>query len=430
MKKIFLILFILLNGCSLKPDFLIPENLNNQPYNLVPKPPITKIQVKDFISLPGFNNFPDKIINLNLIQSATLEEFFQILIDQKINIVLDLKEKSEEIINIPNYSGSLKKLLKSIQLTHGLFFTYEDNILICKVVSPVYIKVLMPDMQKQLIKLLNSFNVTDVFYDSLSSRIVFNTDYFTYKSILNYFKNNNYLSIVFFDVMILEKEKNHVLEHGFDWESLSVNLQRLSKIPFSLHLSGSSHGSYSVSFGNNNFSLSSIVNSIDSLKSFEILQSARISACNGFAAKLDVSNKIPYVKSINISSVGDTSKTVTTYDFGSVSSGLLLELKPQVTDSLISLFFNCEIQSVNEFLEVGTVNQQVKQPVVLTRNFSNQIIIVPGEAVLIGGLKYQKGGINKQSLSFLKKIGLQRNEVKTFFVSVVIKSEVIQYEFI
>jgi hypothetical protein len=329
---------------------------------------------------------------------------------------------------MPSYHGTLKNLLQSLQISHGLFFKYRQGVLIVRRTSPAYVKVLMPGTQENLMKLLNSFGVQESFYDELSSRIVFNTDYYTYLTIYDYFKNNPYLTLVVFDIMILESQDSNKYKHGIDWSQLTANLSKLYDNSFDFSVTGSDDV-FSLNLGAGHLSLQSVVESLDELKNFTVLQSARLSVVNGSTVELDVSEKIPYVKEITVSSIDDSSDTVAQgYEFGNVSSGLILTLKPSVSGNIISTRFSGEIQSLIEFLEVGTQPNLVRQPQMSIRKIDNQIVFRAGETTLIGGLKYNKGSVSRSSLSWLKA-GLDNQETMQFSVSILINSEVIRYVF-
>uniref|UniRef100_UPI0005514FDB hypothetical protein n=1 Tax=Desulfobacter vibrioformis TaxID=34031 RepID=UPI0005514FDB len=326
------------------------------------------------------------------------------------------------------YHGTLKTLLQSLQISHGLFFKYKSGVLIIRKTSPAYVKVLMPGTQENLIKLLSSFGVQESFYDELSSRIVFNTDYYTYLTIYDYFKNNPYLTLVVFDIMILESQDSHKYKHGIDWSQLTASLTDLYEDPLKFNVTGSDDG-FSLNLGGGHLSLQSVVESLDELKDFTVLQSARISVMNGSTAELDVSEKIPYVKEITVSSIDGATDTVAQgYEFDTVSSGLILKLKPSVSGNIISTQFTGNIQSLIEFLEVGTEPNLVRQPQISIRKIDNQIVFRAGETTLIGGLKYNKGSVLRSSLSWLKT-GLDNQETTQFSVSILINSEVIRYVF-
>ena len=134
----------------------------------------------------------------------------------------------------------------------------------------------MPGTQENLIKLLSSFGVRESFYDELSSRIVFNTDYYTYLTIYDYFKNNPYLTLVIFDIMILEAQDSHTYKHGIDWSQLSSSLTDLYEDPLKFSVTGSDDG-FSLNLGAGYLSLQSVVESLDELKDFTVLQSCRSS---------------------------------------------------------------------------------------------------------------------------------------------------------
>lgn len=450
--------FVFLTGCAHSP-FTVPVNDKHLALDLQRSAQTVKeITVKDFIKFDDdLDTIPDKItVSINLISPVPLCDFFQILIDQGINIVADFgcyadveyvedsdsspnsektnkPEKTKTVnyqtISLPAYHGTLKTLLKSLQISHGLFFKYKQGVLIIRNTSPAYVKVLMPGTQENLIKLLASFGVEDSFYDELSSRIVFNTDYYTYLTIYDYFKNNPYLTLVVFDIMILESQDSQSYKNGVDWSQLAANLSSLYSDPLTLGVTGSSDG-FAINLGAGHLSLQAVIESLDELKKFTVLQSARISIMNGFTAELDVSEKIPYVKAVTVTSVDGSSDTVAQgYEFDTVSSGLILKLKPSVTGNVISTQFTGNIQSLVDFLEVGSEPNLVRQPQLSIRKIDNQIVFRAGETTLIGGLKYNKGGVSRSSLSWLK-MGLDNQETMQYSVSILINSEVVRYVFI
>jgi len=458
MKYFYLIITLILCAGCVQPSFKVPVYNEHKPLELHRnKPTVKQILVKDFIKFDDdLDKIPDDIqVSINLTAPVSLCDFFQILIDQGINIVADVgcyveqdtqkkdsslgdlnsksvSKKKEtprlQTVSMPAYHGTLKILLQSLQISHGLFFKYKQGVLIIRKTSPAYVKVLMPGTQENLIKLLNSFGVQDSFYDELSSRIVFKTDYYTYLTIYDYFKDNPYLTLVVFDIMILESQDSHTYKHGIDWSQLTASLTDLYEDPLKFSVTGSDDG-FALNLGGGHLSLKSVVESLDELKDFTVLQSARISVLNGSTAELDVSEKIPYVKEITVSSIDDSSDTVAQgYEFGTVSSGLLLKLKPSVSGNIISTQFTGNIQSLIEFLEVGTEPNLVRQPRISIRKIDNQIVFRAGETTLIGGLKYNKGSVSRSSLSWLKT-GLDNQETTQFSVSILINSEVIRYVF-
>jgi len=452
MKSIHLIIVLIFCfGCS-KSGVPVPTYSEHKPLDLQRGVSTVKnIVIKDFIKFDDdLDQIPDNIkVSINLTSPVPLCDFFQILIDQGINIVADIgcyidelssdeKEASLNVkkqekpklqtVSMPSYHGTLRNLLQSLQISHGLFFKYKSGVLIVRKTSPAYVKVLMPGTQENLIKLLTSFGVNESFYDELSSRIVFNTDYYTYLTIYDYFKNNPYLTLVIFDVMILEAQDDFEYNQGIDWSQIAASLSELYSNPFTASLSGSDD-SFIINLGAEHLSLQSVVKSLEELKNFSVLQSARISILNGSTAELDVSEKIPYVKEITISALdGATDNVAQGYEFGTVSSGLLLRLKPSISGNIISTQFTANIQSLVAFLKVGTAPNIIQQPQISTRKIENQIVCRAGETTLIGGLKYNKGSVSRSSLSWLE-LGLDNKEIKSFSVSILINSEVVRYVF-
>lgn len=450
MKRLILLIILFSFGCAAKTPFVVHQDL--KPVSMVKNNNygVREIKIKDFLTLEAnLNDIPFGMpVVINLVQPITLNDFFQLLIDQGINIVADLnppeqkssktvgqpgtktvKATPEKKISMPSFNGELRNLLKSVQQSHGLFFTYKNDVLVVRQDSPAYVKVIMPGIQVNLIKLLSSFGVDNAFYDELSSRIVFKTDFHTYTTIADYFRNNGYLTLAYFDVIILETAENQKYDHGFDWSGFAALLEDVVSTPFTGGIVAGLDGSFNLTFGKDNFSLESVFKSLNSSSEFEVLQSARVSALNGSVCSLDVSEKIPYIESVTIAALeGSTDGVTSGYEFNTVSSGLTLKLKPTINGNLISLSFDAQIQSVNEFLEVGTSGNKIQQPVVQTRNLKNQIVFNAGDTALIGGLKYTKGGQEKSGLSFIKS-GFRSNENKSFYISILIKSEVVRYVF-
>ena len=453
MKYIHLIiLLVLCVGCS-KPTISVPTYTEHKPLDLQRSTAtVRNIIINDFIKFDDdLDQIPDSIkVSINLTAPVPLCDFFQILINQGVNIVADIgcyiekkidkksdsplqtvskKEQPKlQTVSMPSYHGTLKNLLQSLQISHGLFFKYKSGVLIVRKTSPAYVKVLMPGTQENLIKLLSSFGIQESFYDELSSRIVFNTDYYTYLTVYDYFKDNPYLTLVVFDIMILEAQDDYEYHHGIDWSQIASSLSEIYTKPLDVSLTGSDN-SFVFNLGGGHLSLQAVVKSLKEFQDFSVLQSARISILNGSSAELDVSEKIPYVKEITVSSLDDgTDNVAQGYEFDTVSSGLLLMLKPSISGNIISTQFTANIQSLVDFLEVGTSPNVIKQPQISLRKIENQIVCRAGETTLIGGLKYNKGSVSRSSLSWLK-FGLDSKEIKSFSVSILINSEVVRYVF-
>jgi len=426
-KSIFVILSLFFLSCVHDP-INTPENTVEK-YPELSKP-ITHHIIENFITVDDdLEKIPETEIKITLTEPVKFSVLFLILQSQGINIIGNLPDKE---IQIPSYSGNLRQFLKSLQMSYGLFFRYADNTLIVKDTSPVYVKVLMPGTGEALQKLLSNLGVKDSYYDELSSRIVFQSDFFTYDRVQSYFSDNSYLSLVVFDVMILEKEESDDKINGFDWSQFNTVLKDLSS-PGSLSIAGDGSGVFSLKIDSSFASLASVYKNLSTISNFKILQSARVSTINGSECKLDVSEKIPYVSKINISSLatfqGGAGNTVQGFEFSNVSNGLILTLKPVVSDNIINLAFDAKIESLTKFIEIGSSTQTIQQPIVSTRGLKNQVVIRPGETSLIGGLRYSKGSLLDKSLTFLDSFGVRSTGVRTFSIQVLLRSELIRYTF-
>lgn len=426
MKKIIFIFILILAGCKTSAVKLPEDDL--KPFDK-PRQSIREFFIEDMVKIDDdLSKVPDKQVVILLNQPVSFRDFFQILIGQGINIVADFDQ--EKMISVPRFEGDIKTLLRSIQITHGLFITYDDGVLVLREKSPCYVRVLMPGMQDSMIKLIESFGIEKTHYDSLSSRVVFLSDYFTYRKIKSYFENNPYLSLVVFDVMILENEESSDYKNGIDWHQLALNLSELSTDPFSASLEGeTASDSFSLKLAGPKFSLDQVFYSLSQHKKFKVLQSARISSLNGSDCELNVTDEIPYVEKIELSALSDVSATtVKGYEFGTESSGLILKITPAISGDVISLKFQADITSLVGYLEVGDSDNRVQRPIITLRKIQNEMLLNPGETFLIGGLRYNKGSLESSGPNFAD--GYRADESRAFSVSVLIRSELLRYVFI
>ncbi len=412
--------------------------------------PVQIKKIKGFITTnDGLSQIADQTVTISMDSELSLADFFQLLVYQGINVVTRFTEQPEpqeetqkskkdtpsvikEKIYISKYEGSLKNLLKRVQLSSGLFYDYSDSVLIVKEKSPVYVKVIMPGIQDDLIKLLESYGIQNAYYDKLSNRIVFESDYFKYLKLQEYFKNNNYLTLVNFDVLVLESESEDIKDHGVDWSKFSAVLgEALDQKALIGLRSNAGDGTYSFSLDWGLLSLDGFYHNLQQLHEFKIVQSARISSLNGSECILDVSEKVPYVSEVTIGALNDNSDNlVQGFKFDSAVNGLVITLKPSVVNDFISLKFKAEIQNISEFIKVGT-ESQFQQPVLSVRNINNDLIITPGIVQLVGGLKYNKGDIRTSGLiDVSQKLGLRSVSDREFTLSVLLRSEIIKYVFI
>lgn len=417
-------------------------------FNQLKQAPVRVKKVRGFITTEdGLSKIADRPVSITMDTQLSLNEFFQLLVYQGINVVTRFSEQPEpkkdtnkkdkqhkplikDKIYISKYTGSLKKLLKRVQLSAGLFYDYSDSVLIVKETNPVYVKVIMPGIEDELIKLLESYGINNAFYDRLSNRIVFESDYFKYSKLKDYFKNNSYLTLVNFDVLVLESESEKIKNHGIDWSKFSLVLDEILNRKAILNLkSPAGDGSYSLSFDWGPLAVDGFYHNLQQLHDFKIIQSARISSLNGSECVLDVSEKVPYVSEVTLGSLNDNS-LVQGFKFDTAVNGLVITLKPSVVNDFITLKFNAEIQNISEFIKVGT-ESQFQQPVLSVRNINNDLIITPGAVQLVGGLKYKKGDTRSSGLiDVSQKLGLRSGLDREFTLSVLLRSEIIKYVFI
>ena len=428
MNRLFFIFIIFFAGCAHHPQNDISDADQEKFFKPVTKIPIREVRINQFITTDDhFENIPDKIIDISFTQPVLLSDLFLSLAQQGVNIFVKIDQ--DKTVLLPSFQGSFRSFLQSLQASYGLMYDFKKDVLIIRDHGPVYVKVLMPGLSEKLIALINSFGGQNAFYDELSARIVFDADFYVYSKIRSYFENNGYLTLVIFDVMILESETDRNFDTGFDFERLAAMLSESTSAKSNIELTGSSNG-FALSVKGDNVSFDSILHNLKKIQNFSIMQSARVSTLNGFSSKIDVSEKIPYVSQVELTTLNNSDDLIQSYSFDRASSGLIVSLKPSIIDDFISLDFNCTISNVTSFLEVGTKEQLISQPIYTERNLVNQLIFQPGMTVLIGGLRYQKNNNLRSELIIKPTAGYSSETDKTFTVSVLIRAELVKYLFI
>lgn len=424
-----ILIFFIFLGCGQKFGNLEKPITGHERYYSASESPVVVHSITDFIITDEkFDEMPDLNVDINLTEPITFDILFQLLISQDVNVLADFE--SDQKISIPKYKGSVKDFLKNIQQSFGLFFLYRNGCLIVKQKTTVFLKVLMPELKDKLINILLTFGIDKAFHDSLSSRIVFETDYYTYQKVKDYFYNNPYLTFCVFDIMVLESQNKKENESGLDWHSITALLGDLGTNPFQINVNGDANSGFTFGVESDYLSIQSVFKSLESVADFKVVQNARLSTLNGTTGTLDVSEKIPYVSSIDLGSLNDSSDTVVQgYEFDTATSGLIIELTPTILENLISISFESKIQSLIEFLEVGSSLQTVQQPVLAIRNIKNQIVTSPGKTILIGGLQYKKGGSTYKSIQLVDS-GLSQYESKIFSITVLLRCELVKYVFL
>jgi len=431
-KKLLIVLCCFFIGCSstgLKSPVVKDDFYNDKFYKHLA---VERIEIENFLVVrDDLLLVPDFKIKIDLAEALPVFDFFKYLSVQKINIIYnsDLEKESDLTIALLSFSGTLRELLQALRHTYGFFYTYNDNVLVVKMTSPVFVKVLMPGMEKSIKDLLFAYGIPDSFYDFISGRVVFQTDYFRYKKIHDYFLNNSYLSLVTLDVLILETEVSESESQGVDWSKLSFLLtESLSSVVTAGSLKPA-HDGFILQFADKNVSFDTVLKNIKKKMDFKVVHSARVSMLNGSDYVLDVSDKIPYVSEMSFASLSDRSENLSqNFKFANVSSGLVLNLQPFVNDNLIFLKCAAHMQTLVDFLKVGSGASTVSQPVISTRNIENNVLLVPGQVCLVGGLKYAKMINAKAGLSFLA--GFASQEYRNFALTFLIRPELKQYIFI
>ncbi len=415
LKKIML-LTLILAGCAL-PEKSMPK-LPFEPMEFTEKTfTISEIvHIEDYLA-----RIPDRQVDIDVHNTLKLRDFISVLTAAGINIIANISPETE--ITVPKYSGDIKPLLKGIQESHGLHFYFSNNTLSIREKLPVSVLVLFPETKENVIALVQSFGVENPFYDASTSRVVFESDYITYMRIKDYFAAAHTLNFVVMDVVIIETDETESIESGIDLKTLAASMGAIGLKDLA-QVAGLTDGGFLLKLQGHNVDLQAAIKYFQDKGHYRIIQNARLSTINGHQAVLDISDKIPYVDSIQITSLSDNAENVQAYTFASVSSGLVLTVTPIVHPGIIAISFDCRLQNVKDFLQVGPADQQISRPVTSVRSIKSTIGVTPGEIVIVGGLKYQ--GVSRASHTLIKpQIGSESLESSILHLSIVLRASIV-----
>ncbi len=425
MKQLFITVLILLTGCAQTDKIKIPKDNPYRPMAYTAK----EIDIDSVVSNDDqLTNIPDKEINLSLIKTVTLQQLFEILNDNGVNIISNIQ--SERLVTLPYFKGDVKEFLSSLQKSHGLFYQVHGKTVIITEKQPVYITVMFPGIHEHLIETLKAIGIENPYYDVSSSKIAFVTDFKTYSKVKSYFLKNGLVTLCYMDITVIENAIAENESFGIDWKQLALSVSQTVGSTEAV-LKSLAAGGYQLTFADDKFRFSTLFHSLSDKANLKVLQNARLSTVNGKLCILDVSEKIPYIEEITVGSLNQNSNNaVQGFKFSEVDSGIVLKLKPIVLNDLVSLEIESTIQTVIEFINVGNEDVQIKRPVTTVRNLKTDVAIKAGETALVGGLRYKRTVQSNEGLYRAMKFGKRDVTLKTFDISILVRPTIVHYNLI
>lgn len=183
-----------------------------------------------------------------------------------------------------------------------------------------------------------------------------------------------------------------------------------------LALSGSG---MQLTINNPSFSFSGVLQFLDTYGKTSTLQNVLVRTLAGTKVKLENNTEIPYVSNVGVGAVGSSSNASTTVGTASTStanSGITLTLSPyyDYQTGQVTISIKVEINAVLGFnqLSAGSQLGSLTQPTTQTEELTSLIKVLPGQPVILGGLRYRTLSDNRQGLPWLASHGFASKDVQ------------------
>ncbi len=183
-----------------------------------------------------------------------------------------------------------------------------------------------------------------------------------------------------------------------------------------LTLSGSGMG---LTINNPSFSFSGVLQFLDTYGKTSTLQNVLVRTLSGTKVTLKNNMQIPYVSNVGVGAVGSSGGSTTSVGTASTStanSGITLDLSPYYNyrTGQVTISIKVELNAVLGFnqLSAGSQLGSLTQPTTQNEEISSLVKVLPGQPVILGGLRYRTLSDNRQGLPWLATHGLASKDLQ------------------
>ena len=367
------------------------------------------------------------------------------------------------------FKGPLSDLLKTISENTGTFFLYENGTIMVSdsenfsVTVPSY-----PKLLEEIESSLSALGAKSIAYDRLTSTVNFNADFHTYKAISNYCtKLRNNASLVTLRILLLDVQLNADETSGIDWTKMvggfgaqrpnsqgysqtaqaastasgtssassttttpTIDAASLGKTGASVAMSAT--GANLVMEGSK-FSVSTMMNFMESYGHTTVLQNVFIESLSGTAGRIDALTETPYISEISFTSLS-TQATLPSQAVKTdrAKDGVEMDIIPYYSrdDGSLTLSLKMSLLGVNQMvnLAAGSFGSMV-QPETTKKHVETYLRMAPSQVAVIGGLVLDKSNGNVSGIpgeTYLSK-SVSRSKKKEELV-IVVKPTILEFE--
>lgn len=341
----------------------------------------------------------------------------------------DTSTDSTEVINLkyflPSYKGTLGKYLEMISKSRNVYFNYENGYITVSKYKRMTItiardKKLMDAFKDELskiaskVEILGTAGMMDVYVRPYQA---YNVKRFVDKA-----SKNSVLVEMRVGVVTVELTRSQ--SSGIDWSKLQL---ALGSDPSTL-MGGSSAATTTTttttSTSANGFALSSgavsgkyigagfgvngVINILSKFGVTSTQQDLMMKTIAGAEVSIKSGQKIPYVSSVGVGSVGSStsSSTLGTTTTATADSGVTLKITPTYdSDSkIVNMDVDLKLQSVVGMSNLSAGNQlgSLTQPTTQEQSFNDTVKIRPGQTAVVGGVMFNTVTDSRNNLSILE----------------------------
>jgi len=216
-----------------------------------------------------------------------------------------------------------------------------------------------------------------------------------------------------FEIQILEVSLSHDHETGIDWNAIAKRFAGLNNITASTNFNSSGFLSGQLlslsatgpdqQSGSVNGGVSLVLKALDSMGDVNVVSRPSITVSNMIPAIIQEVTSIPYISGTG-QTIGNniTQSNVTTSE---VSDGLTMRLEAKIEENKTVLNISAAINTLDSITNVPVGNGlTIQEPQVSTKSITTNVSVVPGKALILGGLISNTRNNSMQGIPYLDKI--------------------------
>lgn len=384
----------------------------------------------------GYPKWFNRVVTLNMKEEMKFSEVLYAL--KSGNVIFE--DGTDEKVRIPFYRGTIGNLIRAYAESRGYCLSFVGDTAVIR--KDCVKSVSVPDWitEKDLKKLLTVKGLSYA-YDPVKKVVILKGKKRIVNTALKVLKETTSTKInlrIFVGELTTKKSR----ERGINWEKvLGEYVSSYSEANSEINSSsaGQPKTDVKVSFQNGvssftlktpHFNLQGLVGILSKYARIKILQNVLISSGNGEEQEVVAGDRVPYVKEIGTTVIGQSSATqaVQTVTFGEVNSGIKVKVKPfyDKEKGVLRLKLTVDNASILGYVNLKSGEYEVSRPIVSERKVKTTLSFSPDEVVVLTTLGKTEEKFSGNSLS--GKFPYRREDREKSSLFIIVGAEVVRYE--